>query len=102
MWLSQWIISRRLELTRESYAAAVGRRLGRGRPEKGAGSDAGGLTGASVCAGLGGVTKGPQIGLHGFGRAWGGELSGDSGGLHSPRRRMYAGCADRGPPDGSE
>ena len=46
------------------------------------------LTGASVCAGLGGVTKGAQIGLHDFGRTWGVELSGDSGGLRSPRRRM--------------
>nr|DAU30424.1 MAG TPA: hypothetical protein [Caudoviricetes sp.] len=69
--MSQWIISRRLELTRESYAAAAGRRLGRGRPEKGAGSDAGGLTGASVCAGLGGVSKGPQIASCGLGWFWG-------------------------------
>lgn len=47
----------------------------------------GGLTGVGVCAGLGGVMKGPQIGLHGFGGS-GGELSGIPGGLRSPRRRM--------------
>nr|DAE89187.1 MAG TPA: hypothetical protein [Caudoviricetes sp.] len=41
-----------------------------------------------MCAGLGGVTKGPQIGLHGFGRTWGCELPGDSGVLRSLRRRM--------------
>lgn len=53
-----------------------------------------GRTGVGVCAGLGGVTKGPQIGSCGFG----GELSGFSGGLTSVPARAYAGCADRGPP----
>lgn len=48
----------------------------------------GGLMGVSVCADLGGVAKGAQIGLHGFGCTWGVELSGDSGGLRSLRRRM--------------
>ena len=48
----------------------------------------GGRTGVGVCAGLGGVAKGSQIGLHDFGRTWGVELSGDSGGLRSPCRRM--------------
>ena len=61
-----------------------------------------GRTGVSVCAGLGGVIKGSQIGLRSFGRTWGVELSGDSGGLHPLRCRVYAGRADRGPPDGSE
>lgn len=61
-----------------------------------------GRTGVSVYAGLGGVAKGAQIGLRSFGRTWGVELSGDSGGLHPLRCRVYAGRADRGPPDGSE
>ena len=30
----------------------------------------GGRTGGGVCAGLGGVAKGPQIGLHDFGPIW--------------------------------
>ena len=30
----------------------------------------GGRAGVGVCADLGGVAKGAQIGLHGFGRAW--------------------------------
>ena len=47
-----------------------------------------GRSGVGVCAGLGGVAKGPQVGLHGFGCAWGVELSGDSGGLRSLRRHM--------------
>lgn len=92
------IVSSWLALFREGWASAAGG----AHPGKAIRGLAGGLTGVSVCAGLGGVVKGAQIGLHGFGRAWGVELSGDSGGLRSPRRRMYAGCADRGPPDGSE
>nr|DAS42403.1 MAG TPA: hypothetical protein [Caudoviricetes sp.] len=96
------IVSSWSALTREGWASAARRATGRRWPRKGSRGLSGGRTGVSVCAGLGGVAKGAQIGLHGFGCAWGGELSGDSGGLHSPRRRMYAGRADRGPPDGSE
>ena len=78
------IVSSWLTLSREGWASAAGgahhgkatRRL------------VGGLTGVSVCAGLGGVAKGAQIGSHGFGRTWGCELPGDSGVLHSLRRRM--------------
>lgn len=54
----------------------------------------GGLTGVGVCAGLGGVVRGAQIGSCDFG----GELSGFSGGLTSAPGCAYAGCADRGPP----
>lgn len=54
----------------------------------------GGLTGVGVCAGLGRVVRGAQIGSCDFG----GELSGFSGGLTSAPGRAYAGCADRGPP----
>ena len=92
------IVSSWLTLSREGWASAAGG----AHPRKAIGRPVGGQTWVGVCAGLGWVVKGAQIGLHGFGRAWGVELSGDSGGLRSPRRRMYAGCADRGPPDGSE
>lgn len=85
-------------LTRENCAAAAGG----AHPREAVRRLVGGLTGAPACAGLGGVAKGPQIGLRSFGRTWGCELSGDSGVLHSLRCRMYAGRADRGPPDGSE
>ena len=61
----------------------------------------GGRTGAVVCAGLGGVAKGAQIGSCDF-EVPGSELSGNSGGLRSTRRHVYADRADRGPPDGSE
>lgn len=44
----------------------------------------GGRTGVGVCAGLGGVLKGPQIGSCCFGA----EVSGDSGGLWSYRYRL--------------
>ena len=92
------IVSSWSTLTREGWASAAGG----AHPREAARRLVGGLTGVSVCAGLGGVAKGAQIGLHGFGRTWGVELSGDSGGLRSLRRRVYAGRADRGPPDGSE
>ena len=92
------IVSSWLTLSREGWASAAGG----AHPRKAIRRLVGGLAGVGVCAGLGGVTKDPQIGLHGFGCTWGVELSGDSGGLRSPCRSMYAGCADRGPPDGSE
>jgi hypothetical protein len=78
------IVSSWLTLSREGWASAAG-----GVHPRGAVSGlVGGLMGARACAGLGGVAKGAQIGLHGFGRTWGVELSGDSGGLRSLRRRM--------------
>lgn len=82
------IVSSWSTLTREGWASAARRAAGRERHGEAIGRLSGGRTGAGVCAGLGGVTKGAQIGLHGFGRTWGVELSGDSGGLRSPRRRM--------------
>ena len=96
------IVSSWSTLTREGWASAARRAAGRRRPGKGSGGLSGGRTGDGVCAGLGRVAKGSQVGLRGFGCTWGVEPSGDSGGLRSPRRRMYAGRADRGPPDGSE
>lgn len=65
------IISSWLMLTREGWASAARRRLGREHPRKGAGRLVSSRTGVSACAGLGGVAKGSQIGLHGFGRTWG-------------------------------
>lgn len=82
------IVSSWLTLFKEGWASAARRAAGRERHGKAIGRLVGGLTGAGVCAGLGGVTKGAQIGLHGFGHTWGVELSGDSGGLRSVRRRM--------------
>ena len=61
---------------------------------KGSGWLSGGRTGATVGAGLPGVVKGSQIGLHGLE----GELSGFSGGLTVASEPGYAGRADRGPP----
>lgn len=78
------IVSSWLTLSREGWASAAGG----AHPREAARRLVGGLTGVSVCAGLGGVTKGPQIGLYGFGRTWGCELSGDSGVLRSLRRRV--------------
>lgn len=78
------IVSSWLTLSREGWASAAGG----AHPRKAIRRLVGGLMGASVYAGLGWVAKGPQIGLHSFGRTWGVELSGDSGGLRSPRRRM--------------
>ena len=92
------IVSSWLTLSREVWASAARQAAGDARLGKAAGRLMGGLMRVSVCAGLGGVLKGAQIGSCGLG----GELSGDSGGLRSVRRRMYAGRADRGPPDGSE
>lgn len=92
------IVSSWSTLTRENCAAAAGG----AHPGKAIRRLMDGLTGVGVCADLGGVVKGPQIGLYGFGCAWDVELSGDSGGLHPLRCRVYAGRADRGPPDGSE
>ena len=82
------IVSSWSTLTREGWASAPRRAAGRERHWKAIGRLAGGRTGVGVCAGLGGVTKGAQIGLHGFGRTWGVELSGDSGGLRSLRRHV--------------
>ena len=82
------IVSSWSTLTREGWASVARRAAGRERHGKAIERLMGGLTGAGVCAGLGGVTKGSQIGLHGFGHTWGVELSGDSGGLRSLRRRV--------------
>lgn len=80
------IVSSWSTLTREGWASAARRAAGRERRGKAIERLMGGRTGVGVCAGLGGALKGSQIGLHGFGRIWGVELSGDSGGLHSLRR----------------
>nr|DAS43031.1 MAG TPA: hypothetical protein [Caudoviricetes sp.] len=82
------IVSSWSTLTREGWASAARRAAGGVHPGKAIRRLVDDLTGVSVCAGLGGVTKGAQIGLHGFGRTWGVELSGDSGGLRSLRRHM--------------
>lgn len=82
------IVSSWSALTREGWASAARRAAGRERHGKAIGRLVGGRTGVGVCADLGGVAKGAQIGLRGFGCFWGVELSGDSGGLRSPRRRM--------------
>lgn len=78
------IVSSWLTLSREGWASAAGG----AHTGKAARRLVGGLTRVGACAGLGGATKGAQIGLHDFGRTWGAELPGDSGGLRSPRRRM--------------
>jgi len=78
------IVSSWSALTREGWASATGG----AHPRKATGRPVGVRTGAGVCAGLGGVPKGSQIGLHDFECLWGVELPGDSGGLRSPRRRM--------------
>nr|DAO55328.1 MAG TPA: hypothetical protein [Caudoviricetes sp.] len=78
------IVSSWSTLTREGWASAARRAVGRERHGKAARRLVGGRSGVGVCAGLGVVLKGAQIGSCGLG----GELSGDSGGLHSPRRRM--------------
>lgn len=96
------IVSSWLTLTKSAQRRGGRRRPGGAHPGKAIRRLMDGLTGVSVCAGLGGVAKGAQIGLRSFGRTWGVELSGDSGGLHPLRCRVYAGRADRGPPDGSE
>lgn len=82
------IVSSWSTLTREGWASAARRAAGRERHGKAIGRLVGGRTGVGVCAGLGGVAKGAQIGLHDFECLWGVELPGDSGGLRSPRRRM--------------
>ena len=82
------IVSSWSALTREGWASAARRAAGGAHPGKATRRLMGGLTGVSVCAGLGGVLEGSQIGLRGFGRFWGCELSGDSGGLRPVRRRM--------------
>lgn len=82
------IVSSWSALTREGWASAARRAAGRQRPGKAIRRLVGGLMEVSVCAGLGGVAKCSQIGLHDFGCIWGVELSGDSGGLRSLRRRM--------------
>nr|DAP76107.1 MAG TPA: Peptide methionine sulfoxide reductase [Caudoviricetes sp.] len=78
------IVSSWLTLSREGWASAAGG----AHPREAVRRLVDGLTGVSVCADLGGVLKGSQIGLHGFGCFWGVELSGDSGGLRSVRRRV--------------
>ena len=60
------IVSSWLTLSREGWASAAGG----AHPRKAARRLSSGRMGASVCAGLGGVTKGAQICLHGFGCAW--------------------------------
>ena len=82
------IVSSWSTLTREGWASAARRAAGRERHGKATGRPVGVRTGVGVCAGLGGVPKGSQIGLHDFECLWGVELPGDSGGLRSPRRRM--------------
>lgn len=82
------IVSSWSALTREGWASAARRAVGREHRGKAIGGLVGGLTGVGACADLGGVAKGAQIGLHDFGRTWGVEPSGDSGGLRSLRRRM--------------
>nr|DAK45668.1 MAG TPA: hypothetical protein [Caudoviricetes sp.] len=69
-WLSKWTVFRRLALTRESSAAAAGRRSACAHPWKGSGSLVGGRTGVGVCAGLGWALKGAQIGLGDFATFW--------------------------------
>lgn len=76
------IVSSWLTLSREGWASAAGG----AHPREAVRRLVSGLMGTSVCAGLGGVTKGAQIGLHGVGRTWGCELPGDSGVLRSLRR----------------
>lgn len=61
------IVSSWSALTREGWASAVRRAVGRERLGKAAGRLVGGLTGAGACAGLGGVLEGSQIGLDDFG-----------------------------------
>nr|DAM79872.1 MAG TPA: hypothetical protein [Caudoviricetes sp.] len=78
------IVSSWLTLFREGWASAARRAVGRRRPREGSGRLSGGRTGVSVCAGLGGRSKGSQIGPCGLR----GEVSGNSGGLRSVRRRM--------------
>lgn len=60
------IVSSWLTLSREGWASAAGG----AHPRKATRRLVDGLTGVSVCAGLGGVTKGAQICLRDFGRAW--------------------------------
>ena len=64
------IVSSWLTLFREGWASLARRAVGRKCPGKATRRLVGGRTGAGVCAGLDGVTKGPQVGSHGFGRAW--------------------------------
>lgn len=62
------IVSSWSALTREGWASAARREAGRERHGKAIGRLVGGRTGVGVCAGLGGVAKGSQIGLRDFGR----------------------------------
>lgn len=64
------IVSSWLTLSREGWASAVRRAAGRERHGKAAVRLVSGRTGVGVCAGLGGVTKGPQIGLGDFATFW--------------------------------
>ena len=64
------IVSSWSALTREGWASAARRAVGRERHGKAIGRLVGGRTGAGVCAGLGGVAKGPQIGLGDFATFW--------------------------------
>lgn len=60
------IVSRWLMLSREGWASAVRRAVGRLWPEEGSRRLSGDRTGVGVCAGLNGVPKGPQVGLDDF------------------------------------
>ena len=60
------IVSSWSALTREGWASAARRAAGRERHGKAIGRLVGGRTGVGVCADLGGVAKGSQIGLRGF------------------------------------
>lgn len=61
------IVSSWSTLTREGWASATGG----AHPRKAARRPVGVRTGAGVCAGLGGVPKGPQIAPCGLGWFWG-------------------------------
>lgn len=78
------IVSRWLTLTREGWASAARRAAGCVRHGKAIRSAVSGRTVVGVCAALGGVLKGAQIGSCDFVA----EVSGDSGGLRSHRRRL--------------
>jgi len=64
------IVSSWSTLTREGWASAARRAAGRERHGKAIGRLVDGRTGGSVCAGLGWVLKGAQIGLGDFATFW--------------------------------
>lgn len=65
------IVSSWSTLTREGWASAARRAVGRERHGEAIRRLVGGRTGAGVCADLDGMSKGSQIGLRGFERFWG-------------------------------